>query len=76
MQEKKLYPKDDAILSNFKICYKNHDYKKSDTVSLLSCYTVKLNNKRYTFIYKNCYFMNLSAKSLKIDFFVCLFYFF
>lgn len=39
---KNLYPKDGAILSNFKICYKNHDYKKSDTVSLLSCYTVKI----------------------------------
>ena len=39
---KRLHPKDGAILSNFKICYKNHNYKKSDTVSLLSCYTIKI----------------------------------
>lgn len=43
---------------------------KCDKMAYSLTSLLKLNNKRYIFIYKNYHFMKLCSKSLKIVFFV------
>lgn len=51
------------------MCYKKQD-DKWDKMAYSLTSLLKLNNKRYIFIYKNYHFMKLCSKSLKIVFLV------